>query len=127
MAAKSYFAKKELKKYKAALEAKREEIVNNLKNFHDEVKNGTTSSARGDSGDNAAGEIEGNLRLRLQDKNLKLLREIERALEKFADGTYGICEGSEEYISKKRLEIRPWTRYSIEHKEFLDKQRRQRR
>lgn len=59
--------------------------------------------------------------MRLADKEQKLLKQIERALGKFEDGEYGYCEGTGEPISRKRLEIRPWTRYSIEHKEQLER------
>ena len=63
--------------------------------------------------------------LRLADKERKLLTQIERALEKFEDGEYGYCEGTGEPISRKRLNLRPWTRYSIEYKEELELAKRQ--
>ena len=61
--------------------------------------------------------------LRLADKEKKLLREIDRALAKFERGTYGICEGTGEPIGLKRLELRPWTRHSLEYKELLERER----
>ena len=62
--------------------------------------------------------------LRLADKERKLLDQIQLALEKMKIGEYGICEGTEEPIGVRRLEIRPWARYSVEYKERLDRQRR---
>lgn len=59
---------------------------------------------------------------RLADKEKKLLAEIDRALAKFERGTYGVCEGSGEPIGLKRLESRPWTRYSVEYKEKLERE-----
>ena len=61
--------------------------------------------------------------LKLADKDRKLLKEIDRALRKFDEDEYGICEGTGDPIRRKRLELRPWTRYSVEHKELLEKQR----
>lgn len=61
--------------------------------------------------------------LRLADKEKKLLREIDRALAKFERGNYGICEGTGEPIGLKRLELRPWTRHSLEYKELLERER----
>ena len=58
---------------------------------------------------------------RLADKEAKLLREIDRALAKVPRGTYGICEGTQEPIGIRRLTSRPWTRYSVEHKEMLER------
>ena len=59
--------------------------------------------------------------LKLADKERKLLNQIEHALAKLEKGDYGLCEGTGEQISRKRLELRPWTRYSIEYKEELER------
>ena len=60
--------------------------------------------------------------MRLADKEQKLIKQIDRALVKFESGEYGYCEGTGEPISRKRLEVRPWTRYSIEYKEQLERE-----
>ena len=66
--------------------------------------------------------------MRFADKERKLLGEIDHALEKMEkSGEYGVCEGTEEPISFKRLEVRPWTRYSVAHKEQLERERKQHR
>ena len=66
--------------------------------------------------------------MRFADKEQKLLNEIEHALDKMEKtGEYGVCEGTEEAISYKRLEVRPWTRYSVAHKEQLERERKQHR
>jgi len=122
---KKYFTKKELEQFRKMLLDKREEILRSLEQFAQGVKVQDPDRVKGDEADLAAGEIDSVMRARLQDKNRKLLSEIDHALEKFDEGTYGICEGSEEYISKERLKLRPWTRYSIEYKEIVDKQKRQ--
>ncbi len=61
--------------------------------------------------------------LRLADKEHKLLAEIDHALAKFEHGTFGVCEGTGEPIELRRLEIRPWTRYSLEYKEQLEREK----
>ena len=63
--------------------------------------------------------------LRLADKERKLLNQIELALRKIAEDDYGYCEGTGEPITKKRLALRPWTRYSIEYKEELERRKKQ--
>lgn len=40
------------------------------------------------------------------------LREIDAALQRLREGTYGICEATGEPISAARLRAIPWTRYS---------------
>src|SRR5690606_36414979 len=58
--------------------------------------------------------------LGLVEKDRILLREINLALSKLQDGTYGICEGTGKPIGKPRLEAKPWARYSIEHARKLE-------
>jgi RNA polymerase-binding transcription factor DksA len=38
-------------------------------------------------------------------------------------GTYGICLGFNRPISKARLDAQPWTKYSIEYAQILEKGR----
>ena len=38
-----------------------------------------------------------------------MLRDVERALEKIEDGTYGICDRCGRLIAEARLEARPWS------------------
>ncbi|MBI4480254.1 MAG: TraR/DksA C4-type zinc finger protein [Acidobacteria bacterium] len=42
-----------------------------------------------------------------------LLREIEEALERLRDGSYGTCLDCGMPVSKKRLEAMPWVRYCV--------------
>lgn len=56
-------------------------------------------------------------RLRLQ------ILEIENALVRIEQGTFGICEETEEPIEKERLLAIPWTRLSIEGAEIRESTR----
>jgi RNA polymerase-binding protein DksA len=53
--------------------------------------------------------------LGLVEKDRNVVREINQALAKIMDGTYGICEGTGKPITKVRLEAQPWAKYSIEY------------
>jgi DnaK suppressor protein len=59
-----------------------------------------------------------NERLRSQ------LLEIEQALARMENGTYGICEETEEQIEHERLRAIPWTRLSIEGAEIRESMNR---
>ena len=48
------------------------------------------------------------------------LYEIDAALKRIEDGTYGICELTGKRIPWKRLEAIPWTRFSIEAENGLE-------
>jgi RNA polymerase-binding protein DksA len=51
--------------------------------------------------------------LGLMDSERKLITEIDQALDRIEDGTYGICQGDGEPIPKLRLEAIPWARYCV--------------
>lgn len=70
-----------------------------------------------DEGDKASSETTQKLAYRIIERDRNLLKKIERALEKFEDNTYGICEECEEEISFKRLKVRPVTTLCIDCKE----------
>ena len=74
-----------------------------------------------DETDHAAAVIQQGLVLNVQERERHLLREIEHALSKFEDGTYGLCEDTEEPIEEARLNVQPWTRYSVEAAELREK------
>ena len=70
------------------------------------------------------GSIEESLDLtnRLIERNIKFINELNRALERINNGTYGICRATGVPIEKGRLEFAPHTRYSIAAKNSgLDK------
>ncbi len=47
--------------------------------------------------------------------------EIEQALKRIRDGTYGICETTGKRIDERRLEAIPWTRFSAEAERELER------
>jgi RNA polymerase-binding transcription factor DksA len=50
------------------------------------------------------------------------LTEVDQALKRIEQGSYGICELTGEVITKERLEAIPWTRYSAEAEKQLEAQ-----
>lgn len=58
---------------------------------------------------------EQELDLMLMDKDREVVREIDEALERIANGTYGICLATHRPIGIERLKAKPWARYCIEY------------
>jgi len=104
-----------------ALTEKRDELVVALKSRRSGAQ---TDQRTGDEADQASEDAEVALETRLMDRDAKLLREVERALEKVKNGTYGLCEGTDEPIGYARLKLRPWTRYSVTYKEELEREQK---
>lgn len=115
--------KKELEKFKQRLLELRDEVSNRIRDRANTARVENFSELTEEI-DQAAHATEEAFNMRLLDKEVKLLREIEAALRKFDEGTYGICEGTEEPIERRRLEARPWTRYSVAYKEQLEREKK---
>src|SRR5580704_5070090 len=51
--------------------------------------------------------------------DIKLLREVQDALRRIEQGTYGVCYECEEPISVKRLEAVPWAKFCVSCQERI--------
>jgi len=113
---------------KQALLEKRREIVGNVNEMEDEALKKSRMDASGDlssmpihMADLGSDNFEQEFALDLMDGERKLLREIDDALERLQQGTYGTCEATGEPIAKARLEATPWARYCVEYARKLEK------
>ncbi len=80
--------------------------------------------------DRSSLEAEQALELRSGDRQRKLVRKIDQALERIEDGSYGYCEQTGEEIGLKRLEARPIASLSLtaqQQKERREKREKERR
>lgn len=57
----------------------------------------------------------------LSENQQQRIRDIDAALERIAEGEYGICLECGEEISPRRMEVRPFSRYCIECKTDIEK------
>jgi DnaK suppressor protein len=112
----------QMKELIAGLEAKRTELLAALKSRRTTAQ---SEPRQGDEADQASEDADIALETRLMDRDAKLLREVERAFEKIKNGTYGLCEGTDEPIGYARLKLRPWTRHSVTYKEELEREAQQ--
>ena len=78
-----------------------------------------------DPNDRATLESEFSLELRTRDRERKLIRKIDQALERVEDGSYGYCLETGEEIGIKRLEARPVATLSIEAQERRERREKQ--
>lgn len=69
-----------------------------------------------DSGDVASQEVNQSFKIRLREREEKLLKKIDVALERMKTGDFGICEDCGEAIEIKRLVARPVTTFCIDCK-----------
>ena len=102
--------------YKDALLKKRVEILGTggIKPLQASMENNTR---QGDMADQASGNNEVHIQLKLKQTDAKILQAIEEALERLQRGTYGVCRDCGEPIAAARLNAIPWTRVCIVCKE----------
>ena len=104
----------------ARLQAERREAAARLERKLSEAR-AATDQPVGDEIDRAVESEEVARLLGAARKDRALIREIDRALGKLSVGGYGICEGTGEPIDGRRLEAQPWTRYSLEFLEQIER------
>lgn len=106
--------KKELEKQKAALLAEAGETISS--GINPGVENIP------DLSDQASAEIDQNFIIRLREREQKLLKKIDEALDRIENGTFGICDSCGEEISYQRLKARPVTTLCIACKTAQEKE-----
>ena len=75
------------------------------------------SGRQGDVADQASGNNEVHIKLKLKQTDAKILQAIEEALNRITAGTYGVCRDCGGAIAEARLNAIPWTRSCISCKE----------
>ena len=60
----------------------------------------------------------------LREKEQRTLAEIDEALQRMEDGSYGLCEECDAEIGAKRLDIFPTARLCITHQEEQEKKKK---
>ena len=76
-----------------------------------------TELQKPDMTDRASEETDHALELRTRDRERKLVKKINSALERIDDGEYGYCEETGENISIARLKARPIATMTVEAQE----------
>ena len=116
---------KELEHFADMLLAKRRELVGDMSSMEREaLRTGGSSNLSTlpiHMADMGTDNYEQEFTLGLVEKDRNLLREINNALAKIQNGSYGICEGTGKPIGKPRLEVQPWARFGIEYARMREK------
>lgn len=112
----------DIKRFEQMLLEKRREIVGSVNEMEDEALKNSRIDAAGDlssmpihMADIGSDNYEQEFALGLMESEMKLLKEIDDAIERIREGTYGICQGTGQPIAYARLEAQPWARYSVEY------------
>ncbi len=123
--AKSPFTAEELENYRQLLLRKRAELLADVMGMEDQALqsgSGSLSNMPSHLAEQGSEAYDQSLSLDLAAADRKMIKEIDAALKRIADGTFGICERSGKPIKLERLKELPWARYSIEAAREIERQ-----
>lgn len=116
----------ELKKIEKQLHQQRDEAEQELEQLDEQVRESGQTMEPSEGADNHPGDdsdriteqerlftIRGELAARKAD--------IDHALEKFSQGTFGVCERCGQQILAGRLDVLPFARYCVACQEIIDR------
>ena len=121
---KKKFNKKDFADFKKLILKRKEEILEAIKHISEDTLKKSQKDAAGDiSGytyhmaDVATDAYDIEFSLGLASDERKLLYELDEALGKIEEGTFGVCEGCKTLISKIRLKAIPYARFCVKCQE----------
>jgi len=114
--------KTDVQKFKKRLEELRNQITLALSNCTAEVKKPDEATGYSQhQADQGTDDFDRRISLEVTSQEFQVLRQIERALEKITEGSYGVCDISGEEIPKARLEAMPYATTTVKAQEKLEK------
>jgi len=109
------------KQFREALLARRETLVGSLNHLEDEALKKTKSDAAtmdiSNFADLGSDNYEQELDLDLMENEKATVREIDEALKRLDEGTFGVCGICGKLIPKNRLKAKPYARLCVKCKE----------
>ncbi|MBU1076937.1 MAG: TraR/DksA C4-type zinc finger protein [Spirochaetes bacterium] len=115
--------KKEFEKIHRELQEEKVEILNRLMkdraNYYENLKN-----EGGDLADEAMESIEREIIYDLSIAEKKELEEINTAIKKLEEGTYGVCEMCDKDIPIERLKVKPYAKFCTHCREIDERKKK---
>lgn len=111
-------AKTQFGQYHKALEAKSEELQRSM-SAQKVAQVVSRLDVPSDEGDLSQQSHEEWIFLNRNTLDMKLLREVQAALRRVQQGTYGVCAACDEPISAKRLDAVPWAKFCVQCQERI--------
>ena len=125
---KNKLTKKELAEFKKLILKRKEEVNDEIKHISDDTLKKSQKDASGDiSGytyhmaDVATDNYDREFSLGLASSDRQSLYELEDALKKIEDGTFGVCEDCKSLITRVRLKAVPQARLCVKCQEKREK------
>lgn len=113
--------KAELQQYRWKLESGRQDALGHLDRLASEARALDVHSPQ-DTGDQSISSLAKESLFQQTSQRRRLVRKIEAALRRMAEGTYGICVTCADDIPRKRLEALPWIDCCLRCQEIAERE-----
>lgn len=124
----------EIEGFRRLLLDARRQLAGDVDHMQNEALRRSRSDASGDlslmpihMADIGTDNYEQEFTIGLIENETETVREIDAALERIQNGTYGICEATRRPIGKTRLRVMPWARYCVTHERSEESKKNRRR
>jgi RNA polymerase-binding protein DksA len=124
--------KKQLEHFKEKLLEERKRVLEEMDELQQTNLKQSISDASGENsrysyhlGDVASLSYGREFSMGLAERQQKYLEQVDEALQRIEDGTYGMCKVTGETIAVERLEEVPVAKYSVKGKEIMERRKRQ--
>lgn len=118
----STLSKQDFQYFRGLLLDRRREIIGDVGSMESEAFKSASnlSNMPIHMADVGTDNFEQEFTLGLIESERQILREIQEALVRIDNGTYGTCMGTGKAIPRVRLEAVPWAKYTIEYSRLLE-------
>ena len=116
-----FLTAKQTEFWKEKLFTSRAQVLESVKHIIED-ENGTVSEV-GDDIDFASNTLNREILFLLNDTDRQRLEDIDLALNKLKEGTFGVCENCGKKIAKPRLLVHPYARYCVHCKNQMEQPR----
>ena len=115
-------SKAQVEDFKKRLEKMRAQLTHTLEGATQEVKRPDDATGYSQhQADQGTDDFDRTISLEVTSKEYELLRQIDRALEKIDENTYGVCDVSGGEIPLPRLEAIPYATMTVRAQERFEK------
>ncbi len=114
--------KSEIETYKQRLLELKDQLTNNVRTISEDVKSNEDSKGYSQhQADEGTDDSVQNVNIEISSRESVVLRQVDRALEKIEEGTYGCCDLTEQEIPVKRLDAVPYATMTVDAQDRLEK------
>jgi DnaK suppressor protein len=110
------YSKAELEEFKSIIEAKLTSAEQEYRNLKQALADGNEQSRSFDDYNDQGGQTDKEYLAQMMSRQAKFVGDLQSALQRIANGTYGICRVTGKLIDKGRLKAVPHTTLSMDAK-----------